>query len=575
MGPEDDIVPGSTRRSKLFLDRTASLVARYNSHLVWFLVCFGCLGTFAALPFVPTHPIGTDEKALIIGSLGSQFDLVVNGSRRAVDVARQLISKHGTLDGEGVGLDGLVARADALRRRRNEIPETSDETMDDINVRTIRWQSTGWSSGVNAPPASSCAGTWTYTRIHGGRGDGTESLLLVFVIDEATKPSEMALTIALAIESTLILRSAPWLAKDIYVAIVQARRECSRSRATREWVSSSSLGLPQQGLVIELESTTVSEVYLDVIGYNGQLPNLDMVALMTKNIETFSHLAFRGERASFVTALRNNFISMTRLADPILKRAGAHAVLLQNSIDALTLHFTGPRHEENDRSVAGATRQTLLEMEILTARQVLFIAEMVMRSCNNLQERLHHASSLYFLVGQRKAVSIGIYLLIPGSLLIALLVQWTALQQQKHNQAPFKKPQKLRKTSKVLLLMWALLVCGGWWVTAEKPLDGLKGISMLIKALRAIDFGTLMLVAVIITGIWRSGACWNAFVLEVAPHKKENKEEQTNCNRERSRTSIKLFLCSVLFVISAALLLLRWASCTFLLLTAVPLLQLL
>lgn len=533
----------STRQRSKLLDRTLEYVLRNNTRLVWVLVCFGCLGTFLALPLVGKQTVGTDEKALIIGSLGSRFEGVVNGSLRAVSVAKKLFSEQSNTNASMIGLHDLVARADALRHSETTITGQSAYTP------ALTWQSDAL---TEAASPKRCANRWTCTRIHGGRGDGTESLLLVFVIDESANPPEMVFTIALATEAALLLQSSPWLAKHVYVAILQGSSDCPLALVTKHWLGSYSslLGLPQQGLVINVESTVASEVYLDVIGYNGQLPNLDMVALTTKNIETFTHLAFRGEEVSYITALLNNIKSMARLANPMPKQAGAHAVLLENSIDALTLYFTNAK-TGNQQEI-----REVVESELLTARQVLMISEMVMRTCNNLQERLHHASSLYFLVGQRKAVSIGVYILIPASLLLAVLIQWTALAQNQDTSPP--------PTSKMILVLLLLAtgvaVCGWWWITALQR-----------RSSDLIDIKVTMLVAVSLVGLWKSGPAWCDLVLEVTPQQEIDLIKKSAW----SWKGIKMLMCSALFVTGAALLLLRWATCTFLLLAAVPLLQML
>lgn len=48
--------------------------------------------------------------------------------------------------------------------------------------------------------------------------------------------------------------------------------------------------------------------------------------------------------------------------------------------------------------------------------------EAVVRTCNNLQENLHHASALYVLVSPDRFVPIGVYIAAPGLMLGALLL---------------------------------------------------------------------------------------------------------------------------------------------------------
>jgi glycosylphosphatidylinositol transamidase len=108
---------------------------------------------------------------------------------------------------------------------------------------------------------------------------------------------------------------------------------------------------------------------------------------------------------------------------------GGHAAFLSHQIDAATLRLRLAAADPGGGTGAGAAAAGSVQARHqlqLAAYSTLAAAEMVLRTFNNLQERLHHSTALYVLVAADRFASIALYLAPPACLLAAALAQVSA-----------------------------------------------------------------------------------------------------------------------------------------------------
>ena len=406
------------------IERLKTLLRRLWSHrniLIWALILAG-YASFAALPMFAQRGY-MDEKALIVGAMGLSIGEV---SRSAVSIA-QSISKRLPVD----GLDILVASAAAA----------STNTLGNNLASPLTWHNTSLDHGCHA----------VHAVVPGGRGDGTESLLLALPI-YYEDGNTASLAVAIGVMAANHLSSVTWLGKDLAVVFLDTSPRCSKTTTytLEKWLermdvagaddrlsmhSVPPLGSLQQGIVLDIQTSAATEARIGVHGYNGQLPNLDMVVLTKRNIDYFANLpSGTGLDVGGAPATKNpkNELFMDKIRTVIAfagylaagKPSGAHAALLKRGVDALTVTFTNKDLGQDGFTTKIATKKLMNEGEaLLTARNALVTAEMIIRTCNNLHERLHHASALYLLVDADNFVNVGAYMAPPGLLLGALILQ--------------------------------------------------------------------------------------------------------------------------------------------------------
>lgn len=396
----------------------------YRTSIGWILILLS-LATFTTLPLT-CQRASADEKAMIVGTMGlSIADLAL----------------------------GAISLADRASRKLSNPPNIYQliETVNEIALATPdsrlppppRWHHSNTSSSV-------------HTIIHGGRGDGTESLLLVLPL-HSTPTAPPFLTAAIGIQVARHLALAPWLAKTLAIVFVDdgADKTVNKNTTTntlQQWlvspVATSTLGTLQQAFILDIQSPRANAAFIDVHGYHGQLPNLDMVVLAKKNIDFFggglpvgvavgrrffSTPVKPGIKPSYVDRLKTitAFTLQSALGNSWGDRGGHGVVLWHRHADALTLIL---RHDprlvvvlpppHNGGSGGGSATINNQQQQqfdgMSTARAALSIAEMVLRTCNNLHERFHHATALYVLADAEHYVNIGAYMVPPALLLAAL-----------------------------------------------------------------------------------------------------------------------------------------------------------
>lgn len=565
------------------LERLKALAGRAWSHrhiIVWIFI-IAAYSAFAALPMFAQRGY-MDEKALIVGAMGLSIAEV---SRSAVTVAQALTKPPLNND----NLPSLVSRA--------AIASVSYDIDNNISASPLlRWHNTTFLNGCHA----------VHAVVPGGRGDGTESLLLVLPIDHSDKDTA-ALAVAVGVMAARHLSSVAWLAKDLAILFMDSSvTRCSTTTTTtlQNWLermdvsgaddrpsvhSVPPLGLLQQGLIVDIRTAAATEARIGVNGYNGQLPNLDMVVLTKRNLDYFTNLPSgigldiggapatkHPKNAPFMQKIRTAAVFASYIAAG--QPTGAHGALLHRGVDALTVTLTRAdlvgQASSGDISSSKQGSKVLpsaTEAEALsTARNALVAAEMILRTCNNLHERLHHANALYLLTDADHFVNVGAYMAPPGLLLAALVLQTAGASVNLGNALGGKGDASRDARKKG----WALAIAvHSGIVIAIRVWSCYKGGCCLSNVA-----GPAWSILAISVSLWKIGNPWGEILLFSGRERKNlgSEKEVEAGNGSGGMRSSFVAACSVLFVVGgAALLLWRWALCFVVLAIAVPLLQLL
>jgi len=251
---------------------------------------------------------------------------------------------------------------------------------------------------------------------YGRRSDQKEHIVLSFSCDEGSDscPRHVARFAA-------YLNDVPWLAKDVLL-LLQTRASSQTSSADALEVVGRSLwspalvpndpvvpwaGVARAALHINLEACALPrKADLHVVGENARLPNMDLVNLVANSFGTnvglkqrrlgwFDRgwewcLGSRTERHAlgrYAVRLR----SMVSFAmDLVLQPHGEHRHFMRHGVESLTIDQCLP--EDADQ-----------------VTRIFQRIESVVRSLNNLEERLHHGFFLYMLMTLDHFVSIGEY----------------------------------------------------------------------------------------------------------------------------------------------------------------------
>lgn len=199
-------------------------------------------------------------------------------------------------------------------------------------------------------------------------------------------------------------------------------------------------------------SAAAGSAEVAVHGRGGQLPNMDLYYLVKRNLDLHTGLpaALRASEAPHPPAVRRSIAAAADLAGALWPSAaaaarrhaaelqtlaafasqqasgratGAHAAFLARQIDAATLTLRLHAAAEQPAGRQGSGRGSTSPQIHAAASAALTAAEMVLRTFNNLEERLHHSTALYVLLSPSRFAPIGAYLAPPGSLLLAALAQ--------------------------------------------------------------------------------------------------------------------------------------------------------
>ncbi|KAL4548160.1 hypothetical protein Ndes2526B_g07355 [Nannochloris sp. 'desiccata'] len=457
-----------------------------------------------------------------------------------------------------------------------------------------------------------CHGAAVHAVIPGGRGDGTEALLLAFPITPASDTARFI--VAIGVQAARHLSGVPWLAKDLAIVFLEVEGgnssdtlRCSHSNALEaleSWLRYMDLteakekkknaaqpprqqqqhqvvlGLIQQGIILDIRTIAATEARLSVHGYNGQLPNLDLVVLTKKNLDFYTNFphgvgldvgrAPAVKTRSDINTLRQRIRTSVSFAGYLArgKPTGAHAALLDKGADALGIIFTRPELSNLDSLSGDNSANSIINDSdvVLTARNALNAIEMILRTCNNLHERLHHANALYILIDADHFVNVGACMVPPGLLLAALL-----LVVAQHVPSMSAEGEKEKKGAVIVLMVHAAAAsivimslqfsCDSNFIFSQDSDTLLQTVSTILAA---------ALISIKIGGTWTKHLSTTAAAVNIT--------ETTRTGEVETGTLLHSFVgvCSILVLIEAAALLLwRWALSFTLLAITVPLLHLL
>lgn len=238
-----------------------------------------------------------------------------------------------------------------------------------------------------------------------------------------------ALPFVLAVAS--FLAEAPWLAKNIVVVSAPS------ILATREWIDAYIRGVDDMdrggilraALVFQQSDTmqtiqSSSIVRLKAHGANGAAPNLDLVQLATTALAGLVRIdTCCVDRCSDVIHDNTNGPETSetpvRYVDRLIGLAyyicgilegpnGAHALFLERAIDALTLEIdfasSSSTASSNSTTIKSAPGAIPLSLE-----RVAVGVELILRSLNTVEHKLHHSFFLYWLATPWHFVSLDEY----------------------------------------------------------------------------------------------------------------------------------------------------------------------
>jgi len=208
-----------------------------------------------------------------------------------------------------------------------------------------------------------------------------------------------ALSFALAVAS--FLSEVSWLGKNIVVLSAPS------VEAASHWLNAYTAGLDdmQRGgllraaVVFQQQIRSMSRaVRIRTRGANAAMPNLDLVELATTAlygivaVDTCCWTACYDVPDDDKGSYKDRFLGIAHFVCGVLHgQGGVHSFFLEKGIDAVTI---GSDFSSKDSSFL---------------RRVGVGVEMVLRSLNTVEHRLHHSFSMYILVTPRKFVSIDEY----------------------------------------------------------------------------------------------------------------------------------------------------------------------
>ncbi|XP_078482047.1 GPI-anchor transamidase component GPAA1 [Ciona intestinalis] len=168
-------------------------------------------------------------------------------------------------------------------------------------------------------------------------------------------------------------------------------------------------GAIQSAVVLNINDPNLSYLNLRIEGFNGQLPNLDLVNLVRKiSQDNQMPIAINHKFSPYDPLSMESFKQFLSSTLLIMKQqvtgtsSGNHGEFLRHNVEALTIEGVyNPQHGN-----AGLVR-------------VGKLVEGICRSLNNLLERFHQSFFFYFLPSLERYVSIGMYMPALGLVLLA------------------------------------------------------------------------------------------------------------------------------------------------------------
>lgn len=175
-------------------------------------------------------------------------------------------------------------------------------------------------------------------------------------------------------------------------------------------------GQLQQAIIIEsssggngiITSSSSNSIDIRVLGWNGKLPNYDLVRVLTTIASQYHrHLPITingiGSKQSSSVILLLQSMLRFMYKSVVGYTDGGHGAFIDQTIDAATVVFidgTNTRH---------------------ASQQILEYLEMIVRTSSNMHERFHHSTNMYIPFGSSAFVPVSIYIAGPGLLLASLI----------------------------------------------------------------------------------------------------------------------------------------------------------
>ncbi|TNN14832.1 Glycosylphosphatidylinositol anchor attachment 1 protein [Schistosoma japonicum] len=289
-------------------------------------------------------------------------------------------------------------------------------------------------------PLKSINGSNLYSIMRSPSGGRTEALVIITALGDDNNSIYFG-SLAYVLSLNKLFRNQVHWAKDIillfpeynYIGLM-AWLEAYHGTANSNNLFWSELegrsGSIQAGLSLEFRS--MYQPVIDILpeGPNGLLANLDLVNTVVRLAEAHS-LVTRVSRRSYDYTRgthETRLNDMIGLLNGVWNQAlnsptGLHGPLINYQIPAITLQADQKKRLTDPRS-----------SEILSVTRLL---EGILRSVNNLQERLHQSFWYYLLPNPYRYISIGVYmppaLIMILSLLLKPLLFWIFLSKSKLN----------------------------------------------------------------------------------------------------------------------------------------------
>ena len=175
-------------------------------------------------------------------------------------------------------------------------------------------------------------------------------------------------------------------------------------------------GSIQAAIILQLPKNTINGFNIKIEGYNGQLPNLDLVNTAVRLSQNAGIPTMLQERLDQtydedITSVHSLITMFLMMLNQITgSSTGNHGFFQNYHIEALTLQ--------------GVKIEKSVNFEFLVIGRVI---EGIIRSINNLLERFHQSFFFYLLPSANRYVSIGLYMPPFGLMIIATLLKGVAL----------------------------------------------------------------------------------------------------------------------------------------------------
>lgn len=255
-------------------------------------------------------------------------------------------------------------------------------------------------------------GSNVYGYVRAGRAASTESIVLNIPISQ----DDFNYGIGIALVLGGLIRDQPYWAKDIVLLFSdmgyigsQAWLQSYYDIKSSDFIKADPLQERAGAILaaVNLETPHIpSYINVEVVGNNGQLPNLDLVNVVAKLCAQYGitvqfggipHSNFHDPMENYVNSLKTVLKMMSKQAKGFTDIN--HSTFLQHNIQSLTIQ--GKRRGDYGPVTIGT------------------VVELTFRSLNNLLEKLHHSYFFYLISARDRFISIVLYMPALGLILLA------------------------------------------------------------------------------------------------------------------------------------------------------------